>query len=138
MNTNENFNASHETALVKNNDSDFYQVDEIECDPARQAFRNAEHLLGIASRTIARHLDKRVETGFSDVLKQATFGLELGDSEKVDILNRRDASKVDFAARQTDLQERLTLAFQHLALSDISGVMAALDKSSDAITSGSR
>ncbi|MHB1592350.1 MAG: hypothetical protein ACYCTW_12600 [Sulfuricella sp.] len=104
-------------------------------ETARQAFRDAERRLGVAGRAIVEHLDKRVDAGFADVLKQAAdLGLKLDEQDKVDILNRRDVAKADFATRQSALHERLTTAFQHLALNDIAGVKEALDRSADAMS----
>lgn len=124
------------TALVEILEADnSYQIESGPRETARQAFRDAEHRLGVAGRAIAQHLDKRVDAGFADVLKQvADLGLRLDDQDKADILNRRDAAKADFAARQSALHERLTTAFQHLALNDIAGVKEALDRSADAMS----
>lgn len=123
-------------ALVEILEADnFDQVERGPRETVRQTFRDAERRLGVASRTIAHHLDKRVDAGFADVLKQAAdLGLKLDDQDKTDILNRRDAAKADFAIRQSALHQRLTMAFQHLALSDIAGVKEALDRSADAMS----
>jgi len=95
---------------------------------AAEIFRNAEARMMRTHQTIAQHIDRRIDTRFSEAL--ARPGLSEGD--RAEISGLQQELKADFAARQQGLNQRLTSAFQHLALADIAAVSAAIGLGADA------